>query len=104
VIDKNHINAMQEFDLSDYLTSEEDIAEYISQVLAEGDSDEFLRAIGHVAKARGMTQLAKDSGLGRESLYKAFRPGSKPQFDTVLRVLRALGIHLSAITSKEQSV
>lgn len=104
MIDKNHINAMQEFDLSDYLTSEEDIAEYISQVLAEGDSDEFLRAIGHVAKARGMTQLAKDSGLGRESLYKAFRPGSKPQFDTVLRVLRALGIHLSAITSKEQSV
>lgn len=85
-----------EFDLADYLDSEEMIAEYLSQVLAEGDTEELLQAIGHVAKARGMTQIAKDTGLGRESLYKAFAPGSKPRFDTVLKVMHALGVELHA--------
>lgn len=85
-----------EFDLADYLDSEEMIAEYLSQVLAEGDTEELLQAIGHVAKARGMTQIAKDSGLGRESLYKAFAPGAKPRFDTVLKVMHALGVELHA--------
>lgn len=85
-----------EFDLADYLDSEEMIAEYLSQVLAEGDTEELLQAIGHVAKARGMTQIAKDSGLGRESLYKAFAPGAKPRFDTVLKVMNALGVELHA--------
>ena len=65
--------------------------------MADGDSEEFLRAIGYVAKARGMTQIAKDSGLGRESLYKAFRKGSKPQFETVFKVLSALNIDLKAV-------
>lgn len=85
-----------EFDLADYLDSEEMIAEYLSQVLAEGDTEELLQAIGHVAKARGMTQIAKDTGLGRESLYKAFAPGAKPRFDTVLKVMNALGVELHA--------
>lgn len=85
-----------EFDLADYLDSDEMIAEYLSQVLAEGDTEELLQAIGHVAKARGMTQIAKDSGLGRESLYKAFAPGAKPRFDTVLKVMHALGVELHA--------
>jgi len=98
---KEHFLAQAtEFDLSDYLTSEEDIAEYISQVLAEGDSEELLRAIGYIAKARGMTQLAKDTGLGRESLYKAFRKGSKPQFETVYKVLSALNIDLKAVPKR----
>lgn len=98
---KEHFLAQAtEFDLSDYLTSEEDIAEYISQVLAEGDSQELLRAIGYIAKARGMTQLAKDTGLGRESLYKAFRKGSKPQFETVYKVLSALNIDLKAVPKR----
>jgi probable addiction module antidote protein len=83
-----------EFDPSDYLDSDEAISEYLNQVLAEGDSDELIRAIGHVAKARGMAQIARDSGLGRESLYKAFAPGAKPRFDTVMKVIRALGIEL----------
>ena len=58
--------------------------------------EEFLRAIGHIAKAKGMAQIAKDTGLGRESLYKAFRPNAKPRFDTVMKVMNALKIQLSA--------
>ncbi|WP_312963323.1 addiction module antidote protein [Stutzerimonas nitrititolerans] len=85
-----------DFDMADHLDGEEAIAEYLSQVLADGDTDELIHAIGHIAKARGMSQIAKDSGLGRESLYKAFAPGAKPRFDTVMKVIRALGIDLHA--------
>ena len=85
-----------EFDLAALLDSEEAISEYLSQVLADGDTDELIRAVGHVAKARGMAQIAKDSGLGRASLYKAFAPGAKPRFDTVLKVMRAMGVELHA--------
>ncbi len=74
--------------------SEEAIHEYLSQVFANGDSDEIIRALGYVAKVRGMTQLARDSGLGRENLYHALKPGAKPRFDTVLRLCRALGLNL----------
>ena len=88
--------AIRQFELADYLQTDEDIAEYLSQVLDEGDSDELLRAIGHVAKARGMAQIAQASGLGRESLYKALAPGAKPRFDTILRVMHALGVNLHA--------
>jgi len=84
------------FDMATLLDSDEAISEYLSQVLIEGDNEEFLRAVGHVIKARGMTQIAKDSGMGRESLYKAFAPGAKPRFDTVLKVIHALGIDLCA--------
>ena len=55
----------------------------------------FLRAIGHIAKAKGMAQIAKDTGLGRESLYKAFRPNAKPRFDTVMKVIDALKLQLN---------
>ena len=84
------------FDMARYLGSDEAIAEYLTQVLADGDSDELLSAIGHIAKAKGMAQVAKDAGLGRESLYKALAPGAKPRFDTILRVARALGVTLVA--------
>ena len=87
-----------EFDLADVLDSEEAVSEYLSQVLADGDNDELLRAIGYIAKARGMAQIARDSGLGRESLYKALRVGSHPQFDTILKVLKALNIDLKAVS------
>lgn len=87
---------VQPFDVADYLQTNEDIAEYLTQVLDEGDSDELLRAVGHIAKARGMAHIAEKSGLGRESLYKALAPGAKPRFDTVLKVIHALGIHLRA--------
>lgn len=84
------------FDMATFLDDPEAIAEYLTQVLADGDPDELLRALGHIAKARGMAQIAKDAGLGRESLYKALTPGAKPRYDTVLKVTRALGIQLTA--------
>ncbi len=82
------------FDMAELLSSEAAITEYMRQVFADGDADEILRALGHVARARGMAQLAKDSGLGRENLYNALKPGAKPRFDTILRVCRALGVPL----------
>jgi probable addiction module antidote protein len=84
------------FDMAAHLDSSESIAEYLSQVLNDGDDDELIRAIGHIAKARGMAQIAADAGLGRESLYKALAPGARPRYDTVLKVTRALGIRLHA--------
>lgn len=92
------VNTLTEFDMTEQLRNEDDIAEYLSQVLEDGDTDELIRALGHIAKARGMSQIARDSGLGRESLYKALRVGSHPQFDTVLKVLKALNIDLKAVT------
>ncbi|MDD0975229.1 addiction module antidote protein [Pseudomonas fontis] len=88
--------ALTSFDMAALLDSDEAISEYLSQVLEDGDTDELLRALGHVAKARGMTQVARATGLGRESLYKVFAPGAKPRFDTVLKVIHALGIDLRA--------
>jgi probable addiction module antidote protein len=87
-------NELIPFDITEYLDSDEAIAEYLTQVLADGDNEEFLRAIGHVAKAKGIAQIAKDTGLGRESLYKAFRPNAKPRFDTVIRVMNALSLEV----------
>ncbi|MEF9899304.1 MAG: putative addiction module antidote protein [Pseudomonas sp.] len=85
------------FDMATLLDSDEAISEYLSQVLADGDHEELIRALGYVDEARGMAQVAVASGLGRESLYKALSPGAKPRFDTVLRVIRALGIDLLAM-------
>jgi probable addiction module antidote protein len=84
------------FDAARYLTDEAAVAEYMNAVLESGDSDLLLLALGDIARARGMAQVAKDTGLGRESLYKALTPGAKPRFDTVLRVARALGVKLTA--------
>lgn len=84
------------FDAADYLDSDETIAAYLSAALADDDPELFLIAVKDVARARGMTQLAKDTGLGRESLYKALAPGAKPRYDTVLKVVRALGVTLHA--------
>lgn len=84
------------FDAADYLDDEETIAEYITAALEDANPDVFLSAVRDVARARGMAQLAKDAGLGRESLYKALTPGAKPRYDTVLKLLHALGVKLSA--------
>ncbi len=85
---------ISKFDAADYLTDEETIAEYLSSVLEEGDPDLLLSAVGDVAKARGMAQIAERSGLGRESLYKALRPGAKPRFETIMRVFQSLGVQI----------
>ena len=84
------------FDAADYLDDEETIAEYITAALEDSNPDVFLTAVCDIARARGMAQLAKDAGLGRESLYKALAPGAKPRYDTMLKLLHALGVKLSA--------
>ena len=85
------------FDASDYLDSENVIAEYLAVALEDPDSEAFLAAVCDVAKARGMADVAASAGLGRESLYKALRPGAQPRFDTVRRLLTALGVRLDVI-------
>jgi len=84
------------FEAADYLDDDVVIAAYLNAALEDENPDIFLQAIADVAKARGMTQLARDTGLGRESLYKALAPGSKPRYDTVLKLVRALGVDLTA--------
>jgi probable addiction module antidote protein len=84
------------FDAARYLNDDAAIAEYMTAVLETEDPDLLLLALSDVARARGMSQVAKDAGLGRESLYKALAPGAKPRFDTVIKVARALGVRLTA--------
>ncbi len=87
------------FDAVSFLVDDpEQVAEYLSVALENRDPGAFLHAVKNVAKARGMSQVAKDAGLTRASLYKAFAPGTSPKHDTVRRVLGALGvkIHVSA--------
>lgn len=84
------------FDAADYLDNEESIAEYLTAALEDPNPDVFLTAVRDAARARGMAQLAKDAGLGRESLYKALTPGAKPRYDTMLKLLHALGVKLTA--------
>lgn len=89
------------FDIADYLDNEEVIAEYINEALAsveqEGDLNILLAAISDVAKARGMAQVAKDAGLGRESLYKALAPDAKPRYETVSKLLSAMGLRVGVV-------
>ena len=82
------------FDIAQYLDDKELVAEYLSQILADGNMDELLIALGNIAKAKGMTQIAKDTGLGRESLYKTFNPKSKPKFDTIMKVMNSFGVKI----------
>ena len=84
------------FDAARYLDDDAAIAEYMTAVLETEDPDLLLLALGDVARAKGMAQVAKDAGLGRESLYKALTPGAKPRFETVLKVARALGVKFTA--------
>ena len=82
------------FEIADYLENKEMIAEYLNTVLEEGSNDEIVTAIGHIAKAIGMTRIAEETGLSRPSLYKALSDGAKPQFSTIVKVLRALGVQI----------
>ena len=82
------------FDAADYLDNDIVLAEYLNAALEDEHPNVFLQAIADAAKARGMSKLAKDTGLGRESLYKALAPGAKPRYDTVLKLVRALGVEL----------
>jgi len=89
------------YDTANYLETVEDIAGYLEAVLEDGDPELVVAALGDIARAKGMTQLARATGLGRESLYKALSAQGNPEFATVLKVVRALGMTLRAIPMSE---
>ena len=93
---KVKVSELPEFDAAEYLNSEEDVAAYLTAVLEENDPALLAAALGDMARARGMSQIAKDAGIAREALYKALRPGSAPRFETIRRVCAALGVRLVA--------
>lgn len=93
---KINVADLPDFDMAEQLRSEEDIAAYLTMVIEDGDAALLAAALGDVARARGMAQVAKDSGVTREALYKALRPGAQPRFDTIARVCKALGVKLVA--------
>jgi probable addiction module antidote protein len=84
------------FDAAPFLDSEEAIAEYLTDILEANDAGLLAAALGDIARARGMTEIARSAGITREALYKALRPGSEPRLDTVNRVCAALGVRLVA--------
>ena len=88
------------WDAAEYLETEEDMAAYLEAALEESDPTLVAAALGDIAKARGMTEIAKKTGLGRESLYKALSPDGNPEFSTVMKVVKALGLKLHAGTGK----
>src|SRR5580658_8583246 len=92
-----------QFDAAAYLDSDEVIAEYLTAAAEDANPEVFLAALGDVAKARGMAQIAKDAGLGRESLYKALSAGARPRFATVNAVLQALGVKFAIVTNGSAS-
>ena len=96
MIKKIKVSELPEFDAAEYLNTDEDLAAYLTAILEENDRSLLAAALGDIARARGMTQVAKDSGITREALYKALRPGSEPRFDTLSRVCAALGVRLVA--------
>ncbi len=90
------------FDAADFLDNEEVIAEYLSAAAEDTNPDLFIAALGDVAKARGMAQIAKETGLGRESLYKALSGGARPRFETINSVLHALGVKINIVPEQRK--
>ena len=86
---------IRDFDPSSYLDSDEMIVEYLMATAEDPNPEVFLGALGDVARAKGMAEIAKKTGLGHESLYKALRPGAHPRFETVNAVLKAIGVELT---------
>jgi probable addiction module antidote protein len=93
---KIKVGNLREFDITEYLDSQEAIAEYLTAMIESGDTSMVAVALGDVARAKGMAYVAKASGLTREALYKALRADAQPRFDTVNRVCQALGVKLVA--------
>ena len=90
------IEKATDFDISEYLDDDKIIKEYITQVLDDGDMNEILEAIGNIAKAKGIAEVAEKTGLSRTSLYRVFEKDAKPRFETVLKVLQSFDIKLEA--------
>ncbi|WP_395828054.1 addiction module antidote protein [Elstera sp.] len=88
------------WDVTEYLGSEEAIAHFLEAILEENDPSLLAAALGDIAKAQGMTQIARDAGLSRESLYKALSKDGNPELGTVMRVMKVMGLRLSAMPVK----
>jgi probable addiction module antidote protein len=88
------------WDAAAHLKSEEDMAAYLAAALDDGDPAVVTAALGDIARAKGMTKVARKAGLGRESLYKALSPSGNPELATVLRVVEALGLKLQAVRAE----
>lgn len=84
------------WDPAEHLETDEDMAAYLEAALAEGDPALVAAALGDIARAKGMTHVARETGLGRESLYKALSPTGNPELATILKVIAALGLELHA--------
>jgi len=93
---KINVSALPDFDMVEHLKTDEDIANYLTVVMEDNDPALLAAALGDIARARGMAEIAKASGIGREALYKALRPNAQPRFDTIARVCAALGVKLVA--------
>ncbi|MCK9197293.1 MAG: putative addiction module antidote protein [Syntrophales bacterium] len=91
------------WDVTEHLKTEEDMAMYLEAALEENDPSLIAAALGDIAKAKGMSQIAKQTGLGRESLYKALSPEGNPEFSTILKVVKALGLQLHVASGKVES-
>jgi len=89
------------WDVVEHLETDEDMAAYLEAALEEGDAQLVAAVLGDIARAKGMSQIARNAGLGRESLYKALSPDGNPELATVLKVVRALGLRLHATTASE---
>ena len=91
------------YDVADHLRTPEEMAAYLEATLdeAHGDAAFIAKALGDIARAKGMTQVARDAGLSRESLYKALSGARSPDFDTILRVVDALGLQLHAGAARD---
>lgn len=83
------------WDASEFLSSEEGVTAYLNAALEDGDASVLVAALGDIARAKGMTQLAKETGVTRDGLYKSLSPTGNPSFDTVRKVIKALGFELS---------
>lgn len=92
------------WDPAEHLKTEEDMAAYLEAALEQGDSALVAAALGDIARAKGMTQVAREAGLGRESLYKALSATGNPEFETILRVISAVGLRLHAAPAAAKSV
>ena len=88
------------WDVAEHLETEEDMVAYLEAALEDGDPALVTAALGDIARAKGMTQIARETGLGRESLYKALSPDGNPEFATVLKVIKALGLQLHATSTQ----
>jgi len=100
-VKKKKKTTYKQFDAAEYLDNDAVIAEYLSAAAEDPNPDVFVAALGNVAKARGMAQIAKDAGLGRESLYKTLSAGGHPRFETINSVLHALGVKFAVVAERE---